>query len=81
MASRNKPKNVSAWLGGNRGTVQSGGGKPMGIVDDIAKGIKDIASPWLPAAPRFTLSSWWPLAIVLADTMFELVRCSRCLIL
>jgi hypothetical protein len=50
MASR-RPKDVSAWLGGNRGTVQSGGGKPMGIVDDIAKGIKDIASPWLPAAP------------------------------
>ena len=24
MAPRNKPKNVSAWLGGNRGTVQSG---------------------------------------------------------
>jgi hypothetical protein len=50
MAAR-KPKNVSAWLGGNRGTVQSGGGRPTGIVDDIAKGIKDIASPWLPAAP------------------------------
>lgn len=50
MAAR-RPKNVSAWLGGNRGTVQSGGGKPMGIVDDIVKGIKDIASPWLPAAP------------------------------
>jgi len=50
MAAR-RPKDVSAWLGGNRGTVQSGGGKPMGIVDDIAKGIKDIASPWLPAAP------------------------------
>ena len=46
-----RPKNVSAWLGGNRGTVQSGGGRPTGIVDDIAKGIKDIASPWLPAAP------------------------------
>lgn len=50
MAAR-RPKDVSAWLGGNRGTVQSGGGKPMGIVDDIVKGIKDIASPWLPAAP------------------------------
>jgi hypothetical protein len=50
MASR-RPKNVSAWLGGNRGTMQSGGGRPTGIVDDIAKGIKDIASPWLPAAP------------------------------
>jgi len=50
MAAR-RPKDVSAWLGGNRGTVQSGGGKPTGIVDDIAKGIKDIASPWLPAAP------------------------------
>lgn len=46
-----RAKNVGAWLGGNRGTVQSGGGRPMGIVDDIAKGIKDIASPWLPAAP------------------------------
>ena len=50
MAAR-RPKDVSAWLGGNRGTVQSGGGRPTGIVDDIAKGIKDIASPWLPAAP------------------------------
>jgi hypothetical protein len=50
MAAR-RPKHVSAWLGGNRGTVQSGGGRPTGIVDDIAKGIKDIASPWLPAAP------------------------------
>jgi hypothetical protein len=45
MASRNKPKDVSAWLGGNRGTVQSGSSTEQQV--DTGGGEKDAVNSTL----------------------------------
>ena len=45
MTSRNKPKNVSAWLGGNRGTVQSGSSTEQQV--DTGGGEKDAVNSTL----------------------------------
>jgi len=59
MAAR-KPKDVSAWLGGNRGTVQSGGGttnpEPTPAKSSVRPWgpfgfVQDIISPWLSPQP------------------------------